>query len=151
VKRFIKSVKCSKPGYTSITCSKISYIPYNLIFTTKFNDSLILITIISWDYLNLSLGNEYVDDVTIPTMVIKYNKCCSRGISQSDCSIHIKLNYIMICAVITQLSNVKVFYRPNKYIIDCLAIVYYREIMKICRFHEIPVLYFMLCGRKSSF
>jgi hypothetical protein len=58
---------------------------------------------------------------------ISSNKCCSRGISQSDCSIHNKLNYIMICAVITQLSNVKVFYRPNKYIIDCLTTVYYRE------------------------
>jgi hypothetical protein len=32
---------------TSITCSKIENIPYNLIFKTKFNDSSILITIIS--------------------------------------------------------------------------------------------------------
>jgi len=32
-------------GYTSITCSTISNIPYNLIFKTKFNDSSILITI----------------------------------------------------------------------------------------------------------
>ena len=30
--------------------------------------------IISWDYLNLSLANEYVGDITIPTQVIKYNK-----------------------------------------------------------------------------
>jgi hypothetical protein len=45
VKRFMKSVNCSKPGY--ITCSQNSNIPYNLIFTTKFNDSSILITIIS--------------------------------------------------------------------------------------------------------
>ena len=29
-------------------------------FTTKFNDSSILITIISCDYLNLSLADEYV-------------------------------------------------------------------------------------------
>jgi hypothetical protein len=37
----------------------------NLISTTKFNDNLILITIISCDYLNLlycSLANEYVVD-----------------------------------------------------------------------------------------
>jgi hypothetical protein len=61
--------------------------------STKFNDSSILITIISWDYLNLSLANEYVGDATIPTNVIKYNQCCSRQISQSDCSIHIKLNH----------------------------------------------------------
>jgi hypothetical protein len=43
-------------------------------FTTKFNDSPILITIISCDYLNLSLANESVGDVTIPTQVIKYNQ-----------------------------------------------------------------------------
>ena len=38
---------------------------------TKFNDSSILIMIISWNYLNLSFANEYVGDVTIPTQVIK--------------------------------------------------------------------------------
>ena len=70
----MKSVNCTKPGYTSITYSKISNIPYNLIFTTKFNDSLILITIISCDYMNLSLVDEYVGNVTIPTKVIKYNQ-----------------------------------------------------------------------------
>jgi len=70
----MNSVSYSKPGYTSIVCSKISNIPYNLIFTTKFNDSSISITIISWDYLNLSLANEYVGDVTIPTQVIKYDQ-----------------------------------------------------------------------------
>jgi hypothetical protein len=31
-KRFMKSVNCSKPGYTSINCSKIEHIPYILIF-----------------------------------------------------------------------------------------------------------------------
>ena len=41
----MKSVNWSKPGYASITCSTISNIPYNLIFTTKYNDSSILITI----------------------------------------------------------------------------------------------------------
>jgi hypothetical protein len=45
----------------------ISNILYNLIFTTKFNDSSILITIIWCDYLNLSLADEHVGDVTIPT------------------------------------------------------------------------------------
>jgi hypothetical protein len=67
----MKTVNCSKPGYASITCSNI---PYNLIFTTKLIDSSILITIISCDYLNLSLANEYVGDATIPTQVIKYNQ-----------------------------------------------------------------------------
>ena len=33
-----------------------------------------LITIISCDYLNLSLVNEYVGDVTIPTQAIEYNQ-----------------------------------------------------------------------------
>ena len=55
-----------------MTCSKISNISYNLIFTTKFNDSSILITIC--DYLNLSLADEHVGDVTIPTQVIEYNQ-----------------------------------------------------------------------------
>jgi len=65
----MKSVNCSKPDYT--------------IIATKFNVSSILITIISWDHLNLSLVNGYV---TIPTQVIKYKQCCSRQISPSDCS-----------------------------------------------------------------
>jgi len=56
----MKTVNSSKPGYTSITCSKISNIPKNLIFTTQFNDSSILITIILCSYLNLSLANEFV-------------------------------------------------------------------------------------------
>ena len=74
MKWFMKSVSLPKPGYASITCSTISNIPYNLIFATKFNDSSILITIISCDYLNLSLADEHVGDVTIPTQVIKYNQ-----------------------------------------------------------------------------
>ena len=44
-----------------------------IIFTTKCNDSLISIRIISWDYLISSLTNDYVGDVTIPTQVIKQN------------------------------------------------------------------------------
>ena len=84
-----------KSVYRSIyRCSKIENIPYNLIFTTKFNDFSILPTIVSWDYLHLSLANEYVGDVTIPTQVIKYNQFFSRRISQSDCSIYIILNYL---------------------------------------------------------
>ena len=70
----MKGVNCSKTGYTGITYSKISNIPYNLIFITQFNDSSILIKIISFDYLNLSFTNEYVGDVTIPTQLIEYNQ-----------------------------------------------------------------------------
>ena len=43
-------------GYTIIICSKFEHIPYNLIFTTEFNDFSILISLISWDYLNVSLA-----------------------------------------------------------------------------------------------
>jgi hypothetical protein len=70
----MKSVNWTKPCYASITCSTISNIPYNLIFTTKFNDSSILNTIISCDYLNLSYADEHIGDVTIPTQVIEYNQ-----------------------------------------------------------------------------
>ena len=45
---------------------------------------------------DLSLLNDYVGDVTIPIQVIKYNQFFSRRISQSDCSIHIKLNYFLL-------------------------------------------------------
>jgi hypothetical protein len=37
-------------------------------------NSSILITIISFDYFNLSLADEHVGDVTIPTQVIEYNQ-----------------------------------------------------------------------------
>ena len=73
--------------------SKIEHIPYNSKFKTNLNDSSNLISIMSRDYLNLSLANEYVGDVKISTQVIKYNQFCSRRINQSYCSIHIKLNY----------------------------------------------------------
>ena len=53
-----------------------------------------LITIISCDYLNLSLENEYVGDVTIPKQVIEYNQ----NFLQADQVIRLqysnKLNYI---------------------------------------------------------
>ena len=45
-------------------------------------------------YLNLSLADEHVGDVTIPTQVIEYNQNFLRRISQSDWNIQIKLNYI---------------------------------------------------------
>ena len=59
----------TQPGSTT------SNTPYNLILTTKFNDTTsILITIISCDYLNLSLADVHVGDVTIPTQVIEHNQ-----------------------------------------------------------------------------
>jgi hypothetical protein len=99
---FMWRINCSNPGYIRITISKTEHIPYNEIFTTKFTDSSILITItcISWNNLKLSFANEYVGGVTIPTQVIKYNQCCSMRISKSDCSFHIKLNYYHINYVI---------------------------------------------------
>jgi hypothetical protein len=56
----MKSVNCTKPVYTSITCSKISNIPYPLIFTTKLNDSF------NYDYF-MCLFEFVVGEVTIPT------------------------------------------------------------------------------------
>jgi hypothetical protein len=44
-------------------------------------------------------------DVTIPNQVISYNQCCSRRISQSDCSIHIKLNYLSITMIFYTTNN----------------------------------------------
>jgi len=67
----------------------LSNFPYNLNFQTKFNDSSILIMIISCDYLNLSLADEHVGDVTIPTHVIEYSQ-----------NIQIKLNCIEITTAI---------------------------------------------------
>ena len=55
-------------------------------FTTKFNDSSILITIISCDYLNLSVAAEHVGDVTVPTQVIEYNQ----NFLQADYPIRLK-------------------------------------------------------------
>ena len=53
-------------------------IRYNLAWVSlcliNRDDSSILFTIISCDYLNLSLADEHVGDVTIPTQVIKYNQ-----------------------------------------------------------------------------
>ena len=72
--------------------SKYCYFYHSWNFV-PYNDSTILITIISCDYLNLSVANEYVGDITMPTQDIIYNQFCCRQISQSDCSIHIKLNY----------------------------------------------------------
>jgi hypothetical protein len=40
----------------------------------NFTAAVQSITIVSCDYLNLSLANEYVGDVTIPTQVNKYNQ-----------------------------------------------------------------------------
>jgi hypothetical protein len=50
--------------YVKIYIHVSSNIEHNLFFTTKCHDSSILITIIPWDYLNLSLADEYVDDVS---------------------------------------------------------------------------------------
>jgi hypothetical protein len=56
------------------------------------------------EILALDEDNEYVGDVTIPTQVIKYNQCCSRRISQSDCCITVyipcsNIPYINVAAI----------------------------------------------------
>ena len=89
----MKSLNCNKPGYT-ITCSKISNIPYIWIFTTKFNDSLILITIISYDYFNLSLAMNMLVTSQNQPRLSSITKIVFKRINQSDCSIQIKLNNV---------------------------------------------------------
>jgi hypothetical protein len=63
---------------------------------TNVNDSSILFMVISCDYLKLSLANEYVGDVTIPTQVIEYNQ----NFLQADQPIRLhysnQINYISI-------------------------------------------------------
>jgi hypothetical protein len=43
---------------------KIEHISFNLISTTKFNDSSILISIISWDYLATSQYQPKLSSIT---------------------------------------------------------------------------------------
>ena len=90
----MKSVDWPKPGYASITCSTISNIPYNFIFTTKFNDASILIMIISCDYLYFRWRMNTLVTSQYQHRLSSITKIFSRRISQSDCNIQIKLNYI---------------------------------------------------------
>ena len=106
----MKSLNCTKLGYTSITCSKISNIPYIWIFTTKFNDSLILITIISSDYFNLSLVNEYVGNVTKPTQVIKYNQNCLQANQPIRLQYSNKINLLNNVIIIKTKDNLPQFW-----------------------------------------
>jgi hypothetical protein len=72
-----------KVSVNSLMLEAVSNIPYNFIFTTKFNDFSILITIISCDYLNLSLANEYVGDATIPRLSISVNSLMLEAVYMS--------------------------------------------------------------------
>ena len=53
--------------------------PLYPIRAASFVSIVLYLILISWEYLNLSMANEYVSEVTIPTQVIKYNQCCSSG------------------------------------------------------------------------
>jgi hypothetical protein len=52
----------------SMTHVRVTLLP------SLIDDSSILITIISYDYLNVSLADEHVGDVIIPTQVIEYDQ-----------------------------------------------------------------------------
>ena len=69
-----------------------------------------LITIISCDYLNLALANEYVGDVTIPTQVISITNVAPGRLANQITVI--KLNYSKIQRVSTgiRFSLESVFY-----------------------------------------
>ena len=75
-----------------IQVSKISNIP----FTTQFSDSSILIKIISCDYIWICHWrmNTLVTPQYQPRLW-SITKIFSRRISESDCSIQIKLNYLV--------------------------------------------------------
>ena len=64
---------------------------------TNVNDSSILFMVISCDYLKLSLANEYVGDVTIPTQVIEYNQ----NFLQADQPIRLHYSSQINCISIT--------------------------------------------------
>ena len=116
----MKSVIWPKPGYASITCSTTSNIPYNLIFTTKFNDFSILITIISCDYLNLSLAINTLVTSQYQSRLSSITNIFSRRISHSDWNIQIKLNY----------SSMNLNRYPGDWSIDFIIYVCFTEYSK---------------------
>jgi hypothetical protein len=59
-------------------------------------------------YLNLSLADEHIGDVTIPTQIIEYSKKFLQAISQSYWIIQIKLNMKSI----TWFWSVHAFHKP---------------------------------------
>jgi hypothetical protein len=68
-----------------------------LVFPKKFSRKAAIQPIVrKIRYLNWSFVNEYIGDITISTQFIKNKQCYCRQISQSDCSIHIQLNYLRI-------------------------------------------------------
>ena len=82
----------SKGTYQYCDTKKLVWGSLHLIFY----DSLILIRIISCDF-ELSLAKEYVDDITIPTHVIKYKQ----SFLQVDQSFRLQYsNQIKLCACI---------------------------------------------------
>jgi hypothetical protein len=124
----MKSVNCTKPGYTSITCSKISNIPYNLIFTTQFNDSSILITIISCEYLNLSLNmlatSKYQPRLSSITKI--FSKWISQSdliwILQSDWLIHLEKILVILDNLGWYIDVANIFYDKFKYSHEIIVI-----------------------------
>jgi hypothetical protein len=58
----------------------------------------------------MGLFEFVVGDVTIPTQDIKSNQCCSRRISQLDCSIHIKLNYSLLISLKICKNAINIFF-----------------------------------------
>ena len=110
---------------------------YNLILTTKFNDSSNLITIISCNYLNLLLPDEHVGDVTIPTQVIEYNQnIFSRLISQSDWNIQIKLNYICIKLYVASMWTISLRRKCQEQLLVCEGCSKKQNCIKTRRFEN---------------
>lgn len=143
----MKGGNFSKPGNSSIICSNISTIPYSLIFTTKFNDTSIFITIISLDYMNVYVANEYVCDVTITTQVIMNNQCCSRlnsgtlipaGINNPPAKVSTKLQLLALLQKLVDPRNQTIYTIMARIEIDKLVIYvsYYRLIKTIIYYQQ---------------
>ena len=89
-----------------ITCSTISNICYNLLFTTKFNDSSILIRLFHVTiWICRWRMNTLVTPQYQPRFISSITKIFSRWISQSDWNIQIKLNYFEVTKHYTQYSS----------------------------------------------
>jgi len=88
-KRVMERVNCSKPGYSSITYSKISNISYIILFLQRY----LMISRLFHGTIRI----EYVGDVTIPPQVIMCNQCYSRHISANQIAVSTSNQIITIC------------------------------------------------------
>jgi hypothetical protein len=68
-------------GCNRDNCKKGIHCKFAEIVFKLFNPSMHEYDYISCDYLNLTLADEHVGDVTIPTQVIEYSQCSPGGLA----------------------------------------------------------------------